>query len=524
VASSTDGRPSLWLRSLDSLEAHELVNDGVQPFWSPDSRYLGFHSRGKLKTIAVTGGAPQTLTDSYSQTGAWSAEGVILFKATDVGGLSRISAAGGPVTPVTAPDTSLGETAHEWPHFLPDGNHFIYLARSRQPEHDGVLYAASLDSSDRVRLFKSDSNAAFAAPGLLVYMAGNTLVARGFDAGRLRVTGEPISIAEQVERNAGSLRAALSVSQNGVLAYRPIRDSELVWFDRTGQRIETIGSPGRYSNPAISPDDAQLAVARVDSETGTTDIWLLELARNVASRFTFDSGYDDMPLWSPDGRDVVFKSNRNATWAFFRKAANGDGPEELMFEPEGRSIAATPLAWSPDSRFLVYTSSTQPVTLQRNELWLLPLTGDRTPAPFLQSPFNVLQGRLSPDSRWMAYVSNESGRNEVYVRPFPSGEGKRQISLNGGSDPAWRGDGGELFYLAANQDMMVVTFEKGSILKTSPPARLFGTGMATGLINPVYTRNQYVVAADGRRFLINQAAALPSPITVVLNWTVTLGQ
>jgi serine/threonine protein kinase len=520
VTSSQGGQVSLWIRSLDSLTAHEIASGGVQPFWSPDSRFIGFYVRGKLEKIDAAGGVAQTLADSLSQPGAWSRDGVILFRPKSDGGLSQISAAGGPTTAVTSLDHSLGETSHEWPQFLPDGRHFVYLARSTEPEHDSVLYLASIDSRERVPLFRSDSQVTYVPPGFLISMAGNALLARPFDASRLRVTGEPMAIADHVERNPDSHRGAFSVSQTGVLAYRSlIGDTELVWFDRTGQRMQKLGAPARYSNPALSPDNRQLAVARVDPETGTTDIWLYELARTVFSRFTLDPASDDMPLWTPDGSHIVFKSSRNKTFAFYQQASSGSGPDEVMLS--GLGPQATPLSWSPDGQFLVFAANGGP---QRNALWLLPSFGDRKPFPYLRAPVNELQGQVSPNGRWMAYESNESGRNEVYVRSFPSGEGRRQISTNGGLEPAWRSDGNELFFLAANQDLMAVAVKPNSISDAGAPTRLFGTAMEAGTIMTTYTRNQYVVAADGQRFLINQSAgpAPNSPVTVIVNWAAAL--
>jgi Tol biopolymer transport system component len=520
VASTRAGKISLWIQSLDSLAAREIVTGASQPFWSPDSRFVAFNAGGKLQKLDLTGGVPQALANALAQSGAWSRDGVILFKPQR-GGVYRISSAGGTVTPATTLDPALGETAHDWPQFLPDGRHFLYLANSTRPEHDNVAYVASLDSTARVRLFRSDSQITYAPPGFLIYMLGNTLLAQPFDASHVRVTGDPIPIANQVERNPDSRRGAFSVSQNGVLAYRPIGDTELVWFDRTGSRLQQMGSSGRYSNPALSPDDRRVAVAQVDPDKGTTDIWLFEVARAVASRFTADPASSDMPLWSPDGSRVLFRSHRGATWGFYQRAAINDGHEELIVGGF-RTAGNAPLAWSPDGRFLVYADDdSDQIRGQIGDLWLLPWSGDRKPVPFLKTPFKEVQAQVSPDGRWIAYVSNESGSNEVYVRPFPSGDGRWRISEQGGSEPAWRRDGHELFYLAANQDLMAAAIRTGSVLDASQPTRLFGTAMSTGLINASYTRNQYVATSDGQRFLINQslASAKRLPVTVVINWT-----
>jgi len=527
VAASPEGRRSLWLRRLDSLAARQLpgTEGGSQPFWSPEGRFLAFRAvrEGQLRKVGVAGGLPQTIADAQTlHSGAWSPQGVIVFKRSADAGLSRVSAAGGAVTSATALDPSRAEVDHGWPHFLPDGRRFLFVARSRQPEHDGVAYVGSLDSADRVRLVSTDSQVTYAPPGYVMHMRGHTLVAQPFDADTGRVAGEPIVIAEQVERNAGSRRGAFTVSQTGVLAYRPVGQTQLVWFDRSGRRLGTIGPPARYDNPALSPDDRLLAFDRPNPETGTADIWVVELARNITSRLTFNPDADDMPVWSTDGTRIVFRARRTAPdgrlrWSLYEKASSGTGPEQLVpTAPLGPGDA--PLAWPQDGRFVVYTAAD---AAMRRDLWLLPRSAGGTPVRLLETPFNEGQAAASPDGRWLAYVSDESGSNEVYVRPFPSGEARWRISIDGGTEPAWRADGKELYYVARDRYLMAVTMRASTAVDPAPPVRLFETAMAS-TTNVGYTRNQYVVTGDGQRFLVNQPAGGLPPVTVVVNWPALL--
>jgi serine/threonine protein kinase len=536
TASASQGNLALWVRALDSLEAHQLPGtDGGagQPFWSPDGRYVAYIAPGgkrgfTLKKIDVAGGLPHNLAEiSGLETGTWSPDGVIVLRpngdqSTD-GTLYRISAAGGPLTRVTTLDTSRGERSHVWPYFLPDGRHFLFLANSSQPENDGIVYVGSLDTGERVRLFASDSNVGYAAQHL-IYMRGNTLLAQPFDAQACRVTGDAVPIAEQVERNPGSRRGAFSVSTTGgaVLVYRSLRETQLVWYDRNGKRLGAIGSTGYYSNPALSPDERTVAVVRREPATSATDIWLIDVARGTTSRFTFAGSPVNTPLWSPDGTQILFESHRSESeppgqWNIHQKPTSGVGPDEILLT--GLSPASMLLGWSHDGRFVEY--GTGPAS--DLDLWLLPRFGDRSPVPLLKSPFSETQGAPSPDGQWMTYVSNESGRNEVYTRRFPSGDGKVQISIDGGVEPIWRKDGQELFFLGTDRNLMAVPITTGSTLHPGQPVRLFETTMS----NLAYgTRSQYVVASNGTRFLIRQpvAGASPSAITVLVNWPAVLKQ
>jgi eukaryotic-like serine/threonine-protein kinase len=523
VASTSDGNDTLWVRALDSLTARQLpgTSGSSRPFWSADSRSVTFGVFGApetLKKVDVTGGLPETITGSRAMPGAWNDDGVMLLATSpqDGGVLQKLSPQGGPALPVTSLDLARGETSHIWPQFLPDGRRFIFLARSEQAEHDGVTYVGSLDSPDRVRLVSADSHATYAPQGYLLLMQANTLVAQAFDAKTLQLSGDPISIAEQVERTPGTFRGAFSISRTGVLAYRPIEETQLAWYDRTGRELQSIGTPGPYSNPALSPDEERIAVGRLDFKTGTSDIWVIDLARGgIASQLTFDVTAETTPLWWPDGRRIIFRSPTG----LYERTASGIGNEAPMLLRKVPPVGYA-LDWWNDGQALIYHSRSRKTGL---DVWMLPTAGDRTPIPLLQTEFQEGYARLSRDGRWMVYVSNKSGTHEVYVRAFPSGDGERQISTKGGFEPAWSADGKELFYLAPDRTLMSVAVNGTSTLETGLPSRLFETRMSVAF-NPSYTRNQYMVSADGQRFLINQppVSAPSPPITVVVNWPAAL--
>jgi Tol biopolymer transport system component len=466
----------------------------------------------------------QTLIDANGQSGTWNRDGVIVMKLEDRPVLSRVSIAGGPATPATILDAARGETSHVWPQFLPDGRHFLFATRSSQSEYDRTICVGSLDSAARTTLFKADSHAVYAPPGYLLFVRGNVLVAQPFDDSLLRVTGEAVPIADQIDVGPGA-RAAFSVSSTGstsVLAYRSIGQTQLTWVDRNGKVAESIGPPGNYANPALSPDGQRAAVSRRDPAIGAPDIWLVEFLAGNLSQFTSDPGSEDMPLWTPDGGRIVFRAMRQvgtpvrdtSATAFIEKPLDAARPARIVLNELGGF--ANPLGWSRQGGVLVYAQ-------QRNrtlsDLWELPGAGDPAPLACLRSDFQEIQGQPSPDGRWMAYVSNESGRYEVYVRSL-NGQGKWPVSAAGGLEPKWRRDGRELFYLAADRSLMSVALrDTGPTLEIGTPTRLFETRMST-IPNTSYTRNQYDVTADGQRFLINQppAEVSPAPISVIVNW------
>ena len=511
------GKDLIWVRPLDSLSAQALSGtagvfgpSGI--FWSSDSRFIGFFAEGKLKKIDASGGPSQTVCDAPDGRGAtWNRDGVILFNPA--GGnqpLYQVSSAGGDPTPVTSLDKSQYETSHRWPYFLPDGRHFLYFIRGRS-EHTGV-YLASLDSKEKRQLVATSVNAVYSPPGWLLFMRNETLMAQPFDVDKLRPTGEPISIAEPVSNNGGLARGSFSVSENGVLAYRSGGGfvNQPLWFDRAGKKLGSLGEAGLYFTLWLSPDEKRAATDRMDTQTGTQDIWLFDLLRGIPSRFTADPANDWFPLWSPDGNSIVFSSSRDGVTNLYLKNASGIGGEEVLLKSDENKTADD---WSAEGKFIVYESRN---TQTKTDLWILPMSGDRKPFPFLQTPFNEQQAQFSPDGKWIAYTSDDSGTPEVYVQTFPASGGKWRISTTGGAEPKWRRDGKELFYLAPDKKLMAVDTKLGTVFEAGVPKALFETRI---LVLTTF-RNHYVVTGDGQRFLINSGLEETStPISVVVNWT-----
>jgi eukaryotic-like serine/threonine-protein kinase len=536
-AAGQSDRTVIWIHSLDSLESRPVAGtDGVVSplIWSPDSRFIAFAAQGKVKKVAASGGPPQTVYDLPPgwRGAGWSRDGVIVL-GVEGRGLVQFPDAGGAASPLTTLDSSRQETSHASPSFLPDGRHFIYTRRSRAVGETGI-YLGSLDTKPEQqgskRLVATDSNAVYApssdrAWGHLLFVREGSLLAQAFDARRLELAGEAVPIAEGLPERGP---APFSASTNGVLAYATggvayAVTTQLTWFDRAGKILGTAGEPGVYTVLALSPDGTRVAVIHTDPHAagagtsgwrGNTDIWVHEFSRGTSARLTFDPATDTSPVWSPDGSHIIFSSDRDGAYDLYQKDSSGAGNEEALLKSNETKYAYD---WSQDGRFLLY------VVPRKNSLWVLPLTGDDRQAISYLTESNASQARFSPDSRWIAYTSGESGKSEVYVRPFPAASGGKWIvSKGGGTQPRWRRDGKELFYISPDSKLMSVEVAAASgAFQAGSPKALFAVPILGGGAVPIGTH--YDVSADGKKFLINSvpadtASAPPSPITVVLNW------
>jgi len=510
----SDGASRFWMRSLDSLDLQPLAGTDTGnasfPFWSPDSRSIGFFASSKLKRLDISGGPPQTVCAAPDgRGGTWNRDGIIVFSPASGSGLLRVPASGGEPAPVTRIDPSHPTGGHQWPSFLPDGRHFTYLSVGAAKDETWV-HLGSLDAPEPTRLFGADSGAVYAAPGRLLFLREGTLLAQPFDPVALRITGDPVPVAEKVSRNTDTLYAAYAVSESGALLYKSGSDSikQVAWIDRSGRRLGALGLKGELGNPELSPDGTRLALDRVEPNSVSADIWVVDLSRGTASRLTFEPSDEVRPLWSPDGSRILFAADREGRRGIFQKDASGASGEALLIESNDLQAPADVPA---DGKFLVYVTG----SLQ-GDLRLLPLSGDLTPRSFLSTPFDERHARVSPDGRWIAYDSDDSARYEVYVQSFPQPGGKWQISTAGGVQPRWRRDGKELYYLAPDRSLMAVPVKGGgATFEAGIPEALFTTEL------PVLTGpTRYAVAGDGQRFLVTipEGDPTPAPITVVLNW------
>ena len=526
--SEVEGKTQLWVRPLGATTSRPLVevNDSLPlPFWSPDSQFIAYFDQFKLKKIALSGGAPEVLLDVQQQGGGtWNREGIILFGG-QASGIWRIPANGGEPSAVTRLDSARGDAAHLAPVFLPEGRHFLFYISNADPAKNGI-YLTSLEAGEIRRLLSVDArtvgvavNPSNAREGYLTFVRDGALMAQPFDFKRNQLVGNPMRIAEQIAAPVGRW-ARYSVAANGTLVLREKEaDEQLTWFDRMGKKLGTVGAPGRYTYPRFSPDGQHLAVTLTNPPALQGDIYLFDLAGGAGTPFTFDPLQDEFPLWSPDGHQIIWNSTREGTTNLFHKAANGAGQDEVLLRSAYHKYLTD---WSADGRFILYRE----LNPQTNwDLWAMPMQGERRPWPWLNSPALEIRATFSPDGKWVAYSSTESGRSEIYVQAFvpgaPASGSKRQLSLNGGVTPFWRRDGRELFYLSSGGRLMSVEIIPGADLKYRTAQELF---VPSGF--RMNADRGYVPASDGQRFLFVTSAedASVPPFTVVMNWMAEMKQ
>jgi Tol biopolymer transport system component len=516
VASSPEGRTVLWVRSLGSLQALPLAGtEGATfPFWSPDGDHLGFFADRKLKKVSLAGGAVTTLCETaVGAGGAWSRDNIIVFARDLHGALYRVSAEGGTPAPATVLNRDRQEANHRWPMFLRDGRRFLYAVGKHAKAGRWMIYLGSLDSDRADAVLEADSNALYAS-GHLIFARSGRLVAQPFDERSLRLGGEAVPIADNVLQDAVLGRAVFSVSESGTLVYQTgaaVTGSRLTWVDRSGTQLGTLGEPGFYIWPRLSPDGQRVAVSVTDPHSGNADIWIYEIGDAASLQLTFNEAQEGDPTWTHDGNRVFFTSFRRGIGDIYWTDANGREAEETFFESKNNKFLSSA---STDGRWLVF-SQQKGAGPAGTDVSVLPLTGERQPKRLSPSEHNTLFGEISPDGRWLLYQSNESGKMEVYVTAFPPGAWKRRVSQNGGILPRWSADGREVFYLSQDHTTLFAA-------TVSDTATQFRVTMVRGLFSLPMVAGRgftYDVTRDGQRFLVvvSSGAAI-SPLTLVLNW------
>jgi len=524
IATSASGTSALWIRRVDSVAAHRLAGteDIVGPaFWSPDGRFLGFFAQGKLKRIDPAGGPALNIASIQANLGAtWGADNVIVVAPVNRTVLHRVPAAGGTPEPITTLNAERKENSHRWPHFLPDGRHFLFTARSDVKENN-LVYVGSVDSKDIKALVAAQSNAVYVSPGYLVYARDATLMAQRFDVAALSVAGEAMPVAATVGHLTASSSAAFGASADGsVLAYRPslARGGRVSWYDRSGSAGPALGPQRAYTEVRLAPNEKQATVVIEDPDSGNRDIWLLDLTNGNLTRLTTNPANDWQVAWAPDSRQVAFASDRNGPSSVYRKAIDAVD-EELLLRIPGRG--AFPRDWSADGSLLTLGIDSGTGLAG---IWALSLAGDRTPFPLGRSGVRENQPRLSHDGRLVAFESDEAGATEIYVAPFGK-TGRRRVSTGGGMQPRWKGDGRELFFTTTTVgDVMAAAVKGSEPLEIAPPVRLFHACEGSPVAGPgSIGQSWFEPAADGSRFLLACAAVgATSPIVVLVDWTASL--
>ncbi|HET9741570.1 MAG TPA: protein kinase [Terriglobales bacterium] len=527
VATDSEGKPSIWIRPLDSLAARVLpgTNGASHPFWSPDGLSLAYNAHGKLYRVDAASGPSLALVDGNGVVGSWDRDGTILITGITPNGtreLLRVSASDG----AAQSPLKLAQAPGSWPQRLPDGKHLLFYSRSANGSDSGT-YVASLDGGEAKLLMRGSSRSVYAAPGYLLFVEDGTLMAQKFDAEKLRLSGRPLPLAQNVAVNTVINSGIFSVSENGVLVYStavPGRN-HIQWYDHLGKQTAEADVSGYFGSPSLSPDGKKLALSVTDPETGKDDIWLFDQARGIKTRLTFSPGINAEATWLPDGKNVSFLSSRSGAFHIYEKSADGTGSATPLIVDDTAEFNPS---WSADGRYVAFQRSAGTRISSANgpasgDVWAMPLFGDRKQFPVVvNKPYNSVSPALAPNAKWLAYVSDESGQQEIYVVPFPHGSGRWQISSGGGIWPRWSHDGRVLFYRApGNKIMSLKIAEEGGSLTIGQPQMLIQAKPGAGGLGPMYD-----VSADGQKFV--EVTADPHeqsvPFTIVVNWPALLNQ
>jgi serine/threonine protein kinase/Tol biopolymer transport system component len=531
VAVSPDGRSTvfgaggrLWIRSLATGELHALggTEGGTFPFWSADNRFIGFFSDGKLRTVEASGGPVRAIADApNSRGGTWSARGVIVYSPDFRSRLLRVAASGGPATPITQVDLTK-HTTHRWPSFLPDGEHVLYLAATHEnprSENSGI-YVVSLDGRSAPRRIVSSYGSAQYASGWLLTVRDTSLLAFPFDARSLTMRDESIRVADDVNFDLGVWRGSFSASDNGVLVYQASQagiGGQLTWRDSSGRSLSTVGEKSEAYTPQLSPDGRRALVILGDPNN---DIWVYQLDRGVRTRITSSAQVTPSPVWSPDGSQILFctqvRSRDPLEFHLRIIASDGAGAQKDFHKSTDR---IEPTDWSHDGRYVLVDHG----NIGAQDVWVIPTSDPARPFPLVQTPFAERGGQFSPDGRWVAYQSIQTGRNEIYVTPFPNGGARWQVSANGGTQARWRADGRALYFVSGDDDLTEATVDPmESRFEVKDVKPLFRVSLFRG---PRIGLHAYAPAADGKRFLVNDAGEAGSPrVALVTNWTAALSK